>query len=71
MKRFFPINEKGNVEISQSRLKEILSDVYEEGYAQGKCERVIDNAPKFELSSKKETVFHQKEGVLIFRATIL
>ena len=76
MKYFVPFNKNGNVELSEKELKKMLSEAYREGYAEGKKDQVIENAPQFELAekhgeSKKKAEFSKDGKILAFRATIL
>lgn len=75
MKHFVPFNKRGNVEMSESKLKEMLSDAYKEGYIKGQIDHVIKKAPTFALDNnraeEKKKDFIQNGKVIVFRATIL
>lgn len=74
MKVFMPINQNGNVEIRPEKLKELLADAYQDGYAKGQIDQILSEAPKFEIADarkeQRKKQFSVDGKLLIFRATI-
>ena len=75
MKVFTRINKDGMIEVSKEDLNSMLLESYREGYADGQIDKIIRDAPSFDLSdnheSAKKQTFSTDGTTLIFRATIL